>query len=78
MGPAVPSIMFPESLFQTQRCTAWLGTGCRNRNALTSPNHPFPKQLMGHHVALQHRGCSAASTITSLPELDHGSLETLL
>ena len=68
----------PESLFQTQCCAVWLGTGCNNGNGLMSLNHPLSKQFMGHHVALQHQGCSAASAITSLLELDHGSLETLL
>lgn len=41
-----------------------------------SPNHPFSKPFIGHYVALQHQGCFAASTITSL--LDHSPLETLL
>lgn len=46
--------------------------------ALTSPDHPLSKLFMGHHVTLQHQGCSAASTITSLLELDHSSLQSFL
>lgn len=77
-GCCNPLCCVSESLFQTHGCTVWLSTGCDNGNGLMSLNHPLSEQFMGHHVASQHQGCSAASTITSLLELDHGSLETIL
>lgn len=55
------------------RPSSALGSGCADGSALMSPDHPLSKLFMGHHVTLQHQGCSAASTITSLLELDHGA-----
>lgn len=71
-GAAIPSRVFPEPALH------WAQAGKMADNALTSPNHPLSKLFMGHHATLQHQGCSAASTITSLLELDHSSLQTLL
>ena len=77
-GCCDPLRRVPESLFQTQRCAAGLGAGCDDGDGLESPSHPLPKPFLGHRVAAQRRGCSAASAVPSLPELDHGALEALL